>query len=169
MTHFDKYTSHKTILSVNALIFCEGQVLLLKRAKDKKVDPGFYAGIGGKVEPGESFYDALFREIEEETGITKIDSFRLYSVTQHPYPPTDSEWVNLYFVVNISKKINIPKSSEGEFFWKDPSKIESLPMATDMKEYLKILTQNPKAFIFGYFDHDETGKLTNKTIKVMRQ
>ena len=55
MNDFSKYTDYKTVLSVNALIFCDGKVLLLKRADDKKVDPGFYSGIVGKVEPHESF------------------------------------------------------------------------------------------------------------------
>ena len=66
---FQKYKDYKTILSVNALIWSKGKVLLLKRAETKAVDPGVYSGIGGKVEPGESVYDALIREIEEETGI----------------------------------------------------------------------------------------------------
>ena len=50
MDDFNKYTDYKTVLSVNALIWCNGKVLMLKRADTKKVDPGFYAGIGGKVE-----------------------------------------------------------------------------------------------------------------------
>ena len=66
---FSKYTDYKTILSVNALIWCDGKVLLLKRSKNKKIDPGVYSGVGGKVEPHESFYDALLREIKEETGL----------------------------------------------------------------------------------------------------
>jgi 8-oxo-dGTP pyrophosphatase MutT (NUDIX family) len=74
MNDFSKYTDYKTVLSVNALIFCEGKILMLKRADNKKVDPGLYAGIGGKVEPHESFYAALLREIKEETGITEFES-----------------------------------------------------------------------------------------------
>ena len=139
MNDFSKYTNYKTVLSVNALIFSEGKLLLLKRASDKKVDPNMYAGIGGKVEPHEDFYSALLREIKEETDITELKSIKLYSVTQHPYPPTDSEWVNLYFLVTIEKQIKIPKSDDGEFFWIDPSETENLPMPQDIKDYLKFL------------------------------
>jgi 8-oxo-dGTP pyrophosphatase MutT (NUDIX family) len=57
MSDLKKYTDYKTILSVNALIWCDGKVLLQKRADDKKVDPGVFSGIGGKVEPHESFYN----------------------------------------------------------------------------------------------------------------
>lgn len=59
MSDFDKYTNYKTVLSVNALIWCNSKVLMLKRADNKRVDPGLYAGIGGKVEPHESFFRKL--------------------------------------------------------------------------------------------------------------
>lgn len=167
MSNLDIYTNYKTVLSVNALIFSERKLLLLKRSADKKVDPNMYAGIGGKVEPHEDFYSALLREIKEETGITELKSVKLYSVTQHPYPPTDSEWVNLYFLVTIEKQIKIPKSDDGEFFWIDPSETENLPMPQDIKKYIKILSSNPNAMILGYFDHDSTGKTIEEKIKII--
>lgn len=167
MENFSKYTDYKTVLSVNALIWCNGKVLMLKRADTKKLDPGLYAGIGGKVEPHESFYNALLREIKEETGLTEFESIRPYSVTQHPYPPNDSEWVNIYFVVKIAKQVTIKPNKDGAFHWIDPKNIDSLQTATDTKEYIKILYKNPNAFIFGFFDHDKSGKLTNKVVKVL--
>lgn len=167
MSDFSKYTDYKTILSVNALIWCKGKVLLQKRAVTKKVDPGIYSGVGGKVEPHESFYDALLREIKEETGLTKFKSIKPYSITQHPYPPTDSEWVNVYFNVTIKEQVKIPPTEDGSFDWIDPKDVDSLPMVADLKEYVSILTQNPKAFIFGFFDNDKSGKLINKVVKVL--
>lgn len=167
MNNFKKYTDYKTVLSVNALIWCGGKVLMLKRADTKKIDPGLYAGIGGKVEPHESFFDALRREIDEETGITNFESIRPYSITQHPYPPTKTEWVNIYFIVRIAKQIEVKPTEDGTFHWLDPKEALKLPMAPDIKDYLKILIANPNTFIFGFFDHDREGKLTQKTIKVL--
>ena len=166
MSDFSKYTDYKTVLTVNALIFCDGKILMLKRAENKKVDPGLYSGIGGKVEPHESFYAALIREIEEETELTEFESIRPYSVTQHPYPPTDSEWVNIYFIVNIAKQIDIKPTEDGTFHWIDPQDAEKLPMVQDLKDYIKILSKNPTAFILGFFDHNKEGKLIEKDIKV---
>jgi len=54
MSDLQKYMDYKTILSVNILVFSQGKVLLVKRPMTKKVNPGKYSGIGGKVEPGES-------------------------------------------------------------------------------------------------------------------
>ena len=167
MNDFSKYTNYKTVLSVNALIFSEGKLLLLKRSADKKVDPNMYAGIGGKVEPHEDFYSALLREIKEETGIIELKSIKLYSVTQHPFPPQNCEWVNLYFLVTIEKQIEIPKSEDGVFFWINPTETENLPMPNDLKSYIKILSTNPNAMILGYFDHDQTGKTIEEKIKIL--
>lgn len=167
MSNFDLYTNYKTILSVNVLIFSEGKVLLLKRAANKKIDPNFYAGIGGKVEPHEDFYSALFREVEEETGIKEMNSIRLYSITQHPYPPTDSEWVNFYFTASVEKQISIPNSDDGEFFWIDLKEAKKLPMATDIKNYIEILNRNFNSFIFGFFDHDKDGKIIDQKLNIL--
>ena len=42
MSNLDIYTNYKTVLSVNALIFSEGKLLLLKRSASKKVDPNYW-------------------------------------------------------------------------------------------------------------------------------
>lgn len=164
---FKKYKDYQTILSVNALIWSKGKVLLVKRAETKAVDPGVYSGIGGKVEPGECVYDALIREIEEETGIRDIKSVKAYSVTQHPFPPTDCEWINIYFNVEIEDQIEIPESSEGKFEWFAPEDVQGLKMVKDLQEYIGILAKNPDAFILGFFNNDKDGNPTERTIKVL--
>jgi 8-oxo-dGTP diphosphatase len=57
-------------LAVSAVIFREGKVLLLKRAKSP--GHGFWSLPGGRVEFGESLHTALTREVDEEAGL-KID------------------------------------------------------------------------------------------------
>lgn len=57
-------------LAVSAVIFREGRVLLLKRAKSP--GHGFWSLPGGRVEFGESLHTALAREVDEEAGL-KID------------------------------------------------------------------------------------------------
>ena len=55
-------------------------VLFCKRKKDPY--KGLYNFVGGKVEPGEESEDAAYRELEEETGITRqqIRLFRLMDI-----------------------------------------------------------------------------------------
>lgn len=47
------------------------QLLFCKRRKDPY--KGMYNFVGGKIEPGEASLDAAYRELREETGITKED------------------------------------------------------------------------------------------------
>jgi 8-oxo-dGTP diphosphatase len=57
-------------LAVSAVIFREGKLLLLKRAKSP--GHGLWSLPGGRVEFGESLHTALAREVDEEAGL-KID------------------------------------------------------------------------------------------------
>ena len=57
-------------LAVSAVIFRDGKVLLVRRARSP--GKGFYSLPGGRVEFGESLHTALAREVDEETGL-RID------------------------------------------------------------------------------------------------
>ena len=46
-------------------------ILMCERARDPY--KGLLNLVGGKVEPGEDFYDAAYRELQEETGISRKD------------------------------------------------------------------------------------------------
>ena len=67
-------------LTVLCLIEDGDQILLQNRVKK---DWRGYALPGGHVEPGESFVDAVIREMKEETGLTILDP-RLVGVKQFP-------------------------------------------------------------------------------------
>lgn len=57
-------------LSVRILLKnTQHRVLLVKRAKQSRTNPGRWELPGGKLDPGESFTDGLQREIREETGL----------------------------------------------------------------------------------------------------
>lgn len=53
-----------------AIIDCHGRCLILRRSHRCKANAGRWDLPGGKVEPGESFHEALLREIAEETGLS---------------------------------------------------------------------------------------------------
>lgn len=60
--------NHVYGLAVRALISDDnGKILIIKRSTDSKTNPGKWEFPGGKVDPGESFDQALLREVYEET------------------------------------------------------------------------------------------------------
>jgi len=58
---------HHPQLAVSAVIFRDGKVLLVRRARSPA--KGFYSLPGGRVEFGETLHAALHREVAEETSL----------------------------------------------------------------------------------------------------
>lgn len=63
----------------------DGEILIVKRHPKSRTDPDTWELPGGKVDEGESFDDALVREIKEETNLDcKVGD--LATAIQHDYP-----------------------------------------------------------------------------------
>jgi mutator protein MutT len=61
-------------VNVSVVIKKDGKVLLIKRAEDEDVFPGFWGIPGGTVEPTDAtLEDALVRECREEVGVEVTD------------------------------------------------------------------------------------------------
>ena len=62
--------NHVYGLAVRALVSDDnGKILIIKRSTDSKTNPGKWELPGGKVDQGESFDQALLREVYEETNL----------------------------------------------------------------------------------------------------
>ncbi|MDF1795127.1 MAG: 8-oxo-dGTP diphosphatase MutT [Coxiellaceae bacterium] len=70
-------------VAVGVIIGSEQQVLMTQRPDDKDY-AGFWEFPGGKIEAGESPYQALCREFKEEVAIT-VDSAKPLITLQHQY------------------------------------------------------------------------------------
>jgi 8-oxo-dGTP diphosphatase len=64
---------------VGAILARDGMLLLGRRAPTKRVCPELWDVIGGHVEAGETFEEALARELHEEIGVTPVGSVKLQS------------------------------------------------------------------------------------------
>ncbi|WP_242831145.1 8-oxo-dGTP diphosphatase [Butyrivibrio fibrisolvens] len=88
-------------LTVLCLISNGNKVLLQNRIKD---DWKGYTLPGGHVEPGESFVDAVIREMKEETGL-EISNPKLVGVKQ--FPIKDSKYENGRYIFFFSKHASL--------------------------------------------------------------
>ena len=94
---------------------------------------------GGHVEKGESFTDAVIREVKEETGLT-IEAPRLCGIKDWPEEDGSRYIVLLYRADRFSG--TLVSSGEGEVSWVELDKLHSLPLADSMENMLRVFLED---------------------------
>jgi 8-oxo-dGTP diphosphatase len=132
-----------TVVAAGILIDSENRYLLGQRPAGKPY-AGYWEVPGGKVEEGETVFQALQRELQEELGIN-IRSSEELTVLEHDYPHA---YVRLYVSI-IRNWTGTPVGCEGQALsWESisteaPSVEPLLPAAWPMLECLRrFLAQN---------------------------
>lgn len=102
----------------------KGELLLAKRSKIKKIDPGKWGpSVAGTVEKGETYYTNIIKEAKEEIGLTdtypvKGDKHRVKG--KHNY---FSQWYFLTTNKNL-KDFKIDKTEVSEIKWFNKEELE---------------------------------------------
>lgn len=89
----------------------ERQVLMCERSKPPY--QGMLNLVGGKIEPGEDGLHAAYRELQEETGITR-DAIALHQLLRFEYSYEDC-WLEAY-VGRLSQSVK-PSGEENPLVW----------------------------------------------------
>lgn len=106
---------------------------------------------GGHVEKGESFTEAVIREVFEETGL-KIKSPQLCGIED--WYENGRRYVVLFYKTDEYSG-TLCSSDEGEIFWTDFDKLKTLKLAKDMEDMLKIFLDDKLSEFYYY---KENGK-----------
>ncbi|MBR4446181.1 MAG: 8-oxo-dGTP diphosphatase [Solobacterium sp.] len=129
-------------LTVLCLLEDGDRILLQNRVKK---DWQGYALPGGHVEPGESFAEAVVREMKEETGLLVLDA-RLAGVKQ--FPIENGRYVVLLF--KASKWTgDLVSSQEGQMEWVRYSDLPTVNTVADFEDLLKVIN-TPELTEFQY-------------------
>ncbi len=129
-------------LTVLCLITDGDRMLLQNRVKR---DWQGYTLPGGHVEPGESFVDAVKREMKEETGL-EIAHPKLVGVKQ--FPIKNGRYVVLLFKAEeFSGKLI--SSDEGKMEWIGPEQLGSIHTVDDFADLLRVMN-DPELTEFQY-------------------
>ena len=114
------------------------QILLLKRSKDNVYFPGYYHIVTGKLFKGETFLDALYREVEEEIGV-KINKESLLKEDEIEYCKWDEKIYEVKrFLIEIPQDSVIKLNHEHSgFVWTDINKIDSFNITPQILECIE--------------------------------
>lgn len=133
----------------------DGRVLVQQRRKSSWPGISFP---GGHVEPGESFVEAVIREVYEETGL-RIFNPLLCGVKQFPMDDGIRYVVLLYKTNQFSGELR--SSEEGDVFWARRDELTKLPLATDLAEMLPIFETND---VSEYYYYKQNGRWKTKLL-----
>ena len=129
------------------MVYSGTRVLVLDRT-----DPAWH-GItfpGGHVEKGESFTDAVIREVFEETGL-RIVSPQLCGIKDWMKEDGSRYMVLLY---KTNRFTGEPKSSdEGEVYWAELADLPALPLADSMAGTLQVFLNDDLSEDYYYMEN----------------
>lgn len=115
------------------------QYLMLYRNKKKNdVNAGKWVGIGGKVEPGETYDECVVREVFEETGLQLTQYDRRGIV--HFISDEWSEEMILYTARGYTGEMR-EDCSEGQLAWIDIDSLGELSLWEGDMVFLKLLAE----------------------------
>ena len=141
-------------LTVLCLITDGDRILLQNRTKN---DWQGYTLPGGHVEPGESFVDAVIREMKEETGLD-IKNPRLAGVKQ--FPIEGGRYVVLLFKANEYSG-TVVSSDEGQMEWVDSNHLSEIHTVEDFEDLIRVIN-DPALTEFQYLVDGETWMVSIK-------
>ena len=122
-------------LTVLCLIYHKNKILLQDRIKN---DWKGYTLPGGHVEKGESFVNAVIREMKEETGLTIANPI-LCGIKQ--FPINNGRYIVLLYKTNEFEG-DLTSSTEGKMEWVDREELLEYNLVDDFFELLKVFDNN---------------------------
>lgn len=120
-------------LSVSAIIRRQGRVLMVQRGRDPFA--GCWALPGGKVHEGESYTEALVREVGEETGLVVVPE-RLAGVAEEIDTSRGYHFVIIVSFVAVTGGELRAGDDAADLAWYSARQVGELPLTPRLEEHL---------------------------------
>ena len=112
----------------------KGRYLLMRRAKGSAMQPELWEFPGGKIDPGETFEEALIRETKEETGFD-IDVLDVLGTAQ--WEKKDCRIAYLILSGRITGGEFAVSSEHDDGGWFTPKKVRGLTVAPQFQGFVE--------------------------------
>lgn len=145
----------------NLLVKKDNKVLLLKKPRR-----GWYVAPGGKMEDGESIFEAATREYFEETGTTAKDVHLkgVFTMVIKRGEEVVNEWMLYTFLAHDLEGTPYTETREGVLEWHDVDALGTLPMNEGDRIDLQFAV-NERGIQYGTFTYSEEYELLNSTVQ----
>ena len=145
----------------NLLVKKDNKVLLLKKPRR-----GWYVAPGGKMEDGESIFEAATREYFEETGTTAKDVHLkgVFTMVIKREEEVVNEWMLYTFLAHDLEGTPYTETREGVLEWHDVDALGTLPMNEGDRIDLQFAV-NERGIQYGTFTYSEEYELLNSTVQ----
>jgi len=123
------------------LVDPRGRLLMQERDEHPLIDPECWGFPGGGVEDGESFEQAAYRELAEETGVQLTDELELLGQFRFYSEPcrSDDEFA-LYLAATDLDEVECHEGRQMVFL--DPATLEGLPLTASARVALPVLLES---------------------------
>lgn len=125
------------------MIYDDNKVVVIDR---KKLDWPGVTFPGGHVELGESFTDAVIREIKEETRLT-IYSPQICGIKN--WVEDNKRYVVFFYKTNKFEG-SLQSSEEGKVWWEDIDNLPNLNLSIDMNDMVRVFTEDDLSEFYYY-------------------
>lgn len=131
-------------LIVHTVVLNSGnKLLLIQRAADEAVLPGYWDIPGGTLEDGEDPAIGAIRETKEETGLD-IQGPKLFFYTSNVDVQKNKQFIRLLFVTQTnSEKVTLNPREHVSYEWISPSEITNYKIVDYLEEAIKALPIDP--------------------------
>ena len=122
-----------------------GQCLMLHRVKkENDLNQGKWIGIGGKFEDGESPEDCMFREVNEETGLTPAE-YRYRGLVTFVSDRWPTEYMHLFTIDRFTGTLRAD-CPEGDLEWLPWTQLCTIPHWEGDEIFLRLIEEDVPFF-----------------------